>query len=170
VFVHARTQIGFGSNKANSGAAHGAALGQDEVDFVKATFGFDPTVKCYVPSAVYDYYKDVAPTGVAHEEAWNKTYAEYAKAHPDLHAELEQRLTGSLPTGWKDSLPAKSALPTAAQPTRKSSGIVVQALVPQYKHFTSGSADLEESTFVNFKGQVDFQNVRAFLVLRIILG
>jgi dihydroxyacetone synthase len=60
---------------------------------------------------------------------------------------------------WRELLPAKQDLPTAAQPTRKSSGIAVQALVPKYNSFVAGSADLMESTFVNFKGQVDFQNV-----------
>jgi hypothetical protein len=37
--------------------------------------------------------------------------------------------------------------------------LAVQALVPKYNSFIAGSADLLESTFVNFDGQVEFQNV-----------
>lgn len=110
-----------------------------------------------------DYFQPVVKRGADDEEVWNILYAQYGKAHPVEYAELEQRLTGRLPDGWKDDLPPKSALPTAPQATRKSAGIAVQALVPKYKHFMAGSADLMESTFVNFKGQVDFQCVRPVL-------
>ncbi|KAJ9103297.1 hypothetical protein QFC21_002720 [Naganishia friedmannii] len=79
---------------------------------------------------------------------------------PDTeYKELKMRLSGKFADdNWGELLPAKKDLPTAPQPTRKSSGIAVQALVPKYNSFVAGSADLMESTFVNFKGQVDFQN------------
>jgi hypothetical protein len=37
-------------------------------------------------------------------------------------------------------------------------------LIPKYKAFIAGSADLMESTFVNFKGQVEFQSVCSFFL------
>ncbi|KAL1731909.1 Transketolase, thiamine diphosphate binding domain-containing protein [Schizophyllum commune] len=157
-FIHIRTIIGFGSRKQNTGAAHGAALGEDEVSYVKQLFGFDPAKRFVIPDEVYDYFRPVIQRGADDEAAWNAMFAQYAKEHPAEHAELTQRLTGTLPDGWKNDLPPKSALPTSAQATRKSSGIAVQALVPKYKHFIAGSADLMESTFVNFKGQVEFQS------------
>lgn len=52
-FIHVRTVIGFGSRKANTGPAHGQALGDAEVEYVKGVFGFDPTAKFVVPDAVY---------------------------------------------------------------------------------------------------------------------
>lgn len=52
-FVHVRTIIGFGSRKQNTGAAHGAALGEDEVSYVKQMFGFDPAKKYVIPDEVY---------------------------------------------------------------------------------------------------------------------
>ncbi|KAF8151785.1 Transketolase, thiamine diphosphate binding domain-containing protein [Crassisporium funariophilum] len=157
-FVHIRTTIGFGSRRANTGFVHGSALGEEDVQHVKESFGFDPKVKFHIPEEVYDYFKPVIQRGQDDEAAWNKLYAEYATAYPTEHAELQQRLTGKLPEGWRNDLPPKSALPTAAQATRKSSGIAVQALVPKYKNFMAGSADLMESTFVDFKGQVEFQS------------
>ena len=56
-FVHIRTTIGFGSQRANTGFVHGAALGDDDVKHVKKTFGFDPEKKFHVPEEVYGLYK-----------------------------------------------------------------------------------------------------------------
>ena len=52
-FIHIRTIIGFGSRKQNTGAAHGAALGEDEVSYVKQLFGFDPAKRFVIPDEVY---------------------------------------------------------------------------------------------------------------------
>lgn len=105
-----------------------------------------------------EYFRPVAKRGQEDETAWNSLYAKYAAAHPKEQAELEQRMSGNLPPEWRNELPPKSKLPTAPQPTRKSSGIAVEALVPKYKNFVAGSADLLESTFVNFENQVEFQH------------
>ncbi|KAJ7641468.1 Transketolase, thiamine diphosphate binding domain-containing protein [Roridomyces roridus] len=157
-FVHVRTTIGFGSRKANTGAVHGAALGEEEVAYVKTAFGFDPEAKFVVPEQVYEYFRPVVQRGAEDEATWNALYAKYQQEYPAEYAEIEQRLTGELPAGWRDSLPPKSALPSAAQATRKSSGIVATALFPKYPNFMVGSADLMESTFVHWKGHTEFQN------------
>lgn len=111
-----------------------------------------------------DYFKPVIRRGADDEATWRELYSAYSSAYPAEYEELEQRLTGTLPADWRDLLPAKSALPQTPQATRKTSGLVVQALVPKFKHFMAGSADLMESTFVDFKGQVEFQNVRYLLI------
>ncbi|KAF8891153.1 Transketolase, thiamine diphosphate binding domain-containing protein [Mucidula mucida] len=143
VFVHIRTVIGFGSRRANTGAAHGQPLGVEEVEYVKGIFGMDAKAKCQIPEEVYEYFRPVIKRGQDDEAAWNALYAKYANAHPD--------------EGMANFPAAQTKLPTADQPTRKSSGIAVAALVPKYKHFIAGSADLLESTFVSFDGQVEFQ-------------
>lgn len=87
----------------------------------------------------------------------------YAKRFPKEYRELQMRLAGKFADDdWQARLPSKADLPTAAQPTRKSSGIAVQALVPTYNSFVAGSADLLESTFVSFKDQVEFQKVSRY--------
>jgi dihydroxyacetone synthase len=161
VFVHIRTLIGYGSKKAGNCSTHGAALGEDDTQSVHKFFGM-PDDKFFVPQEVYDYYKPVIERGAEDEQKWNEMMKRYAQEHQDLHVELAQRLTGTLPEGWQSVFPSKADLPQAAQPTRKSSGIAVQALLPKFRHFTAGSADLMESTFVNFKGQVEFQSVSLF--------
>ncbi|KAF9018257.1 thiamine diphosphate-binding protein [Hymenopellis radicata] len=154
VFIHIRTVIGFGSRRANTGAAHGRALEADEVEYVKGSGVWMPRLSDSGRSLRYVgyslFFKD-------DEAAWNTLYAKYANAHPEEYAELHQRLTGKLPEEWRTFLPPKLKLPTAEQPTRKSSGIALAAPVPKYKHSIAGSADLLESTFVNFPGQVEFQ-------------
>lgn len=160
VLVNIRTVIGHSSKKQNTGAVHGAALGDEDVKHVKESLGFNPEDKFVIPPKVYDYFKECKSKGAAAEAEWNKTMEQYAQKYPEEYKQLQMRLSGKFAEDdWKGLLPAKQDLPTAPQPTRKSSGIAVQALVPKYNSFVAGSADLMESTFVNFKGQVDFQNV-----------
>lgn len=127
---------------------------------MKQQLGFDPAVKFAVPSKVYDYFAECKEKGKQAEEDWNTLMQIYATKYSKEFAELELRLKGKFTdSDWAALLPAKKDLPSAPQPTRKSSGIVVQALVPKCQSFVAGSADLLESTFVNFDGQVEFQNV-----------
>lgn len=152
-----RTVIAYGSRKANTGPAHGQALGDEEVAYVKRAFGVDSEAKFVVPDAVYDSYSHVPEKGAQAQREWNDMVAKYASEYPEEHAELERRMTGRMPEGWKDKIPTKAQLPTAAQPTRKSSGIVMEALAPTTKDIVAGSADLLESTFVSWKGMSEFQ-------------
>jgi dihydroxyacetone synthase len=159
-FLNVRTIIGHSSQKQNTGSAHGAALGDDDVAHVKRTLGFNPDEKFVIPSKVYDYFAECRPKGAKAEAKWNQTMKTYAARFPTEYKELQTRLAGKFADDdWQSRLPSKKDLPTAAQPTRKSSGIAVQALVPTYNSFVAGSADLLESTFVGFKGQVEFQKV-----------
>ncbi|GJN93410.1 hypothetical protein Rhopal_006465-T1 [Rhodotorula paludigena] len=156
--VMVRTTIGFGSRKQDTGPAHGQALGDEEVAYVKQKFRLDPEAKFVLPESVKRAFAHVAPRGAAAEEQWNGLLAEYTKAFPDEAKELERRVKGHLPAGWQSLLPSRDQLPTAPQPTRKSSGIVVEALASRFPDFVAGSADLLESTFVSWKGMVEFQN------------
>ncbi|KAL7418643.1 hypothetical protein Q5752_007102 [Cryptotrichosporon argae] len=162
VFVNIRTVIGVTSRYAGQGRIHGQALGDDEVAYVKAQLGFRPEDKFAVPPKVYDFFADCKTRGQKAEDEWDALYAAYGKAHPELAQELASRIKGDL-TGWEELVPPKSELPTAAQPTRKSSGIMVQALAPRYRNFMVGSADLLESTFVSWPGMVEFQNPKTGL-------
>lgn len=161
VCVNIRTIIGFGSANQDTGPVHGAALGDNDVAHVKAQLGFDPDAKFVVPPEVYHYFTECKPKGAKLEAEWNEMLEKYSKQYPDEFAELQSRRQGKILDGWKEMLPSKADLPQSPAPTRKASGIALQTLVPKCKTFTAGSADLMESTFVNFKDQVEFQNVSA---------
>ncbi|ORX35624.1 transketolase [Kockovaella imperatae] len=157
--VNIRTIIGYTSRKANTGPAHGQALGPEEVEYVKQSLGFDTSKTFHVDQKVYDYFKECREKGAKAETEWNTLFDRYGKAHPEASAELKARMEGRFSGNedWTRLLPSKDALPSAEQPTRKSSGIAVQALASRFNSFVAGSADLLESTFVNFPGQVEFQ-------------
>lgn len=157
VFINIRTVIGIGSAQAGQGKAHGQALGEDQVASVKRQLGFDPEQKFVVPDGVYDYWSEVGARGARAEDEWNKLWEAYQSTYPKEGAELRMRMSGRL-DGWEALVPPKSALPTAAQPTRKSSGIMVEALAPAYNSLMVGSADLLESTFVSWPGMEEFQS------------
>jgi dihydroxyacetone synthase len=154
--VNIRTVIGVGSAQAGQGKAHGQALGDDQVAAVKRALGFDPEEKFAVRPEVYDFWAPVKEKGSVAERAWDDLWAAYQAAYPAEGGELSARMAGRL-DGWEALVPPKSALPTAPQPTRKSSGIMIEALAPKYKSLMVGSADLLESTFVSWRGMEEFQ-------------
>lgn len=157
--VLVRTTIGFGSRKQDTGPAHGQALGDEEVAYVKEKFRLNPEERFVVPESVRRSYAKVIPRGAALEQEWNDLYSRYAAAYPTEANELSRRVAGELPPNWQSLLPTRDQLPTAPQPTRKSSGIVVEALASKFPDFVAGSADLLESTFVSWKGMTEFQKV-----------
>lgn len=156
-FVNIRTVIGIGAANQGKGKVHGQALGDADVANVKRQLGFDADAKFVVPSSVYDYWTETKTRGAAVEAEWNALWTKYQATYPKEATELRSRMAGKL-EGWQELVPPKSALPTAPQPTRKSSGIMVEALAPKYNSFMVGSADLLESTFVSWPGMTEFQN------------
>ncbi|KAJ1729878.1 Transketolase [Coemansia sp. Benny D160-2] len=150
------TTIGFGAAKAGTAGVHGSALGDDSVAAVKQLFGFDAAQKFVVPDAVYELYGARAAEGAQREEEWNALMQGYAKAHPELHAELVRRIEGRLPTGWEAALPRFTPADKAVA-TRKLSETVINALAPVIPELIGGSADLTGSNLTRWKDAVDFQ-------------
>ncbi|WVO24458.1 transketolase [Cryptococcus decagattii] len=161
VFINIKTIIGIGSINQNSGKVHGAALGEDDVAQVKTALGFDPKRKFVVPDAVYDYFKETKARGAQYEQGWNDLFKRYKESFPVEAAEFQRRLDGKLEEGWENKFPSKDALPKDPKATRQSSGIALRSIVPEDKTFMVGSADLCESTFVNWDGMVEFQNPKS---------
>lgn len=152
------TVIGEGSKNQGLHPTHGAALGPEDTAGVKKLYGFDPEKTFHVSDEVYDYFKDFPERGAQQEKDWNALFEKYSAEYPELAQELQRRLLGQLPEGWQDMLPPKDQLPSAPQPTRKSSGIAVQAWAPKLQEFMIGAADLMAGTFIDWKDQVEFQN------------
>jgi len=149
-----KTTIGFGSpNKAGSHASHGAPLGQDEINLTKAALGWDhPAFE--VPKNIYAAW-DARDKGAAAEKAWNDKFAEYKKAHPELAAEFERRMSGELPADWADksaAFIAKSNADAKSDATRKSSLGCIEAYSPVVPELFGGSADLGCSNLTEWSG------------------
>ena len=149
-----KTTIGFGSpNKAGSHACHGAPLGQEEINLTKAALGWDHDA-FEVPKNVSAGW-DARDKGAEAEKAWNKKFAAYKKAYPELAAEFERRMAGDLPADWVAKSAEFIAATNAAAKTtatRKASLACIEAYSPMAPELFGGSADLGCSNLTEWSG------------------
>lgn len=151
-----RTIIGYPApTKMNTGAAHGAALGADEVAAVKKALGFDPERSFEVAPEVIAHTRKVVDRGVQAHKEWQALYDEWVQRAPE-GKKLLDRLTGrDLPADWADVLPTWE--PDAkGLATRKASAAVLNAVGPVLPELWGGSADLAESNNTTIKGSDSF--------------
>lgn len=154
--IKIKTEIGFGSpNKQGTSGAHGAPLGDDEITLMKTNAGWDTEKSFNVPAEVSEHMKKVIAQRAEAETAWNKTFADYTKAYPELAAEFEAATAGKLGIDIDRLLPTFEAGSGIA--TRKASGDVLNALMPKLPFIMGGSADLTPSNNTLFIGATDFQ-------------
>ena len=153
--IEVRSHIGYGSpNKQDSAAAHGSALGKDEVKLVKENFGFDPDKSFIISNEVLDYYREAGKKSAKNEEDWNELYKNYRKRHPDLAKDYETISAGKLPDGWEGKLPTFEAGDKMA--TRKASGQTLNAIAEYFPQLIGGAADLAPSTDTNLNDYKSF--------------
>jgi transketolase len=126
--------------------AHGAPLGDAEIEGAKAFYGFPPKEKFYVPDGVYDCFKNgFGKRGGEIRGAWMAQYEKYKTQFPDLAAEMIQIQQRELPAGWEKSLPT---FPPDAKGKagRQVSSEVLNSLAKVVPWLIGGSADLAPST------------------------
>ncbi|MCS7481511.1 transketolase [Umezawaea endophytica] len=155
-FVLLRTIIGYPSpKKMNTGAAHGAALGDDEVKAVKSALGFDPEQTFEVSDEVLAHAREVGKRGEHAKAEWQKGFDAWAAANPERKALLDRLVAKKLPEGWTDSLPTYP-VDAKGTSTRKASGEVINAVAGVLPELWGGSADLAESNLTSIKGEKSF--------------
>jgi transketolase len=127
----------------NTEAAHGSALGADEVAATKRVLGFDPEKSFVVEPEVLEHARKVGDRGAQIHAEWEKQLADWRTANP-AHAALFDRVqAGELPEGWQQSVPAFEVGSSVA--TRAASGKVLQGLGKVLPELWGGSADLAGS-------------------------
>jgi transketolase len=142
-------------NKQNTGAAHGSALGADEVAETKKILGFDPDKSFDVAPEVIEQARKVVERGQRAHAEWQQRFDAWKKDNPDRAALLARMSTRTLPEGWADKLPTWDADPKGVA-TRKASGEVLAAIYPVLPELWGGSADLAESNNTAVKGEPSF--------------
>jgi transketolase len=143
--IAVRTIIGFGSpNKANTSSSHGSPLGDAEIALSRKELGWPHEERFFIPEEAYTPFHEASERGAKQRAGWEKSLETYASSNPEKAAELERRLAGELPQGWKDNLP-KFAPDAKGMATRASGGKVVAALYKALPELTGGSADLAGS-------------------------
>jgi transketolase len=152
--ILAKTVIAKGApTKANTGAAHGAALGEKEVAATREAIGWrHPPFE--IPQAVYDGW-DARKRGAAAERRWKKLFAAYEKQHPAKAAEFKRRTAGELPQDFRaraDALARETDAKAETVATRKASQNALESLAPALPELVGGSADLTNSNLTMVKG------------------
>ncbi|NIP24895.1 MAG: transketolase [Phycisphaerae bacterium] len=156
--IKLRTHIAYGSpNMQDTAKAHGSPLGNDEITLIKERFGWDPDKSFHVPEKVLSHMRKVIDKGKYTETTWDKMFAEYAKAYPELAQQFRDAEAGKLPVNLDDILPNFET--DSAVATRKASGKVLDALMPELPLVLGGSADLTPSNNTEFTGAKSFQKV-----------
>ncbi|MEV6649592.1 transketolase [Streptomyces sp. NPDC051219] len=143
-FIAARSIIAWPAPHAqNTEAAHGSALGEDEVAATKRVLGFDPEKSFEVSGEVIAHTRKALDRGREVRGKWDKTFAAWRTANPERAAEFDRVAAGELPTGWEEKLPVFETGKSVA--TRAASGKVLQALGEVVPELWGGSADLAGS-------------------------
>ncbi|MFG2024570.1 transketolase [Streptomyces sp. NPDC048825] len=130
-------------NAQNTEAAHGSALGDDEVAATKRVLGFDPEKSFEVADEVITHTRSLGDRGREARAEWEKSLAAWRTANPQRAAEFDRVNAGELPEGWESHLPVFE--PGKGVATRAASGKVLQALGAVIPELWGGSADLAGS-------------------------
>ncbi|GAA1918795.1 transketolase [Streptomyces sodiiphilus] len=141
-------------NAQNTGAAHGAALGAEEVAATKEILGFDPGRHFQVDDAVIAHTRKAVDRGRAARAAWDEQLAAWREAHPERSARYDRIRAGELPKDWEQALPVFE--PGKDVATRKASGKVLESLGPVIPELWGGSADLAGSNNTTMNGSTSF--------------
>jgi transketolase len=154
-----KTVIGFGApTKAGKESSHGAPLGKDELAGAREKLGWKHG-PFEVPADIYSAWRAV-DTGAKREAEWNKSFAAYAAAHPELAAEFERRMRGDLPASWSEASAAyvrKLQSDGLTIASRKASQMALDAFGPLLPELVGGSADLAHSNLTLWKGSKDIK-------------
>lgn len=155
-FIALRTVIGYPApNLMDTGKAHGAALGDDEVAAVKKIVGFDPDKTFQVREDVLTHTRGLVARGKQAHERWQLEFDAWARREPERKALLDRLLAQKLPDGWDADLPHWEP-GSKAPATRAASGAVLSALGPKLPELWGGSADLAGSNNTTIKGADSF--------------
>jgi transketolase len=158
--IAVRTIIGWPApTLQNTGKAHGAALGEDEIRKTKQVLGFDPDVHFAVADDVLAHARQAVARGQAAHREWDAAFAQWRSNHPEQAALFDRLSAGRLPDGWADTLPV---FPTEKDgkanslATRAASGKILTAVKDVLPELWGGSADLAESNNTTMEGEPSF--------------
>jgi transketolase len=155
-FISLRTIIGYPAPKLmNTGKAHGAALGDEEVAAVKNILGFDPDKTFEVRDEVFAHTRELVQRGKEAHDKWLPDFEAWAKREPERKKLLDRLTAEELPDGWDADLPHWEPGSDAIA-TRKASNEVLNAVGPKLPELWGGSADLAGSTNTTIKGADSF--------------
>ena len=149
-----KTKIGKGSpNKEGTAAAHGIALGEDEILLTKKNLNWNHK-PFEIPEEIYSGW-DGREKGKAKEEEWNLLIIKYQKEYPDLADEFKRVINRDLPDNFIDEIDKSISnfqYDQTNMATRKSSELAINFLGQLLPELVGGSADLSGSNNTRWSG------------------
>ena len=142
-------------NAQNTGAAHGSALGADEIKATKELLGFDPEVDFAVDDEVIEHTRGALQRGAEAREEWQTRFDLWVTANGERKALLDRLTSRALPDGWDADLPVYEPNEKGVA-TRVASGDFLSAAAPHLPELWGGSADLAGSNNTTPKDQPSF--------------
>jgi len=135
--ISCKTKIGYGSpNKSGKASSHGSPLGKEEIELVRKelNWNYDPFE---IPKSILNQWKKIGDKGGRIETKWNKSYK---KKKNTINKILNNKFYKSLKIEKKNAVKEIKSLAT-----RKSSELILNALIKESNVLIGGSADLAGS-------------------------
>lgn len=158
--IEIKTKIGAGCPaKEGKASAHGEPLGVENVAALRENLGWTETESFVIPEDVYANFRSIAEENARKEEAWNRLFAAYAEAYPDMKALWDSyhdadnaKVLYDLDDFWNVS--------DKAEATRSISGKLINIIKNVVPNLFGGAADLAPSTktYMNDKGDFSKEN------------
>ena len=158
--ITVRSVIGYGApHRENTAAAHGEALGEDEVRLTKQAYGWPEDAHFLVPDGVRERFAEtLGVRGGKAREDWDALFQRYGEVEPAKAEAYGRMRAGWPPDGWQRDIPT---FPADAKgiASRDASGKVLNAIAPYWESLLGGAADLAPSTKTNltFDAAGDFE-------------
>jgi transketolase len=153
------SHIAYGApTKADTSAAHGEPLGEEEVRATKRNYGWPEDAKFLVPDGVREHFQaGIGARGAKLRDEWVEMFEGYSRVYPEMARQGWHMLRREMPDGWDRDLPV---FPASAKgmATREASGQALNAIARNVPWLIGGSADLGPSckTRLTFEGAGDF--------------
>ncbi len=152
--IIAKTLIGKGIPEvAGTSKAHGEG-GAKFVDAARKNIGLPEDKHFFVSDETHAYFAEHKKARIAEYAEWQKTYAAWRSANPELAATLDAGVKGEIPADLLSRIPQFPADSKIA--TRKAGSDVLQPIAQAVPMLISGSADLHGSTLNYINGGGDF--------------
>jgi transketolase len=143
------SHIGYGAPEVqDTEKAHGEPLGEENVRAAKRSYGWPEDARFLVPDGVRERFAaGVGRRGDEARRGWEDLLERYRGEHAGLADQLERMQRREPPDGWEAGLPSFAA-DEKGMPTRKASGLSLNAVAARVPWLLGGSADLTGSTSV----------------------
>ena len=154
--IEIKTKIGAGCPaKEGKASAHGEPLGVENIAEMRKNLGIADNGPFVIDQDVYDNFADIAGKKASVEEEWNRLFADYCKAYPEMkdlwdkyYDEDNAKCLYDMDDFWNSF--------DKPEATRNVSGKLLNILKDVVPNMFGGAADLAPSTKTNMKDEGDF--------------